>query len=100
MDALKATFPIISLTILLNQSYSISSGKRPVQTKHTNPREMRPVVTDAADGTKMYETGMPEEDLLSITPEDTTLFMRQIAADNTPMVTNYSSWTPQVQQCV
>ena len=100
MDALKAIFPIILLTILLNQSYSISSGKRPVRTKHTNPREMRPFVTDAADGIKMYETGMPEEDLLSITPEDTTLFMRQIAADNTSMVTNYSSWTPQVQQYV
>ena len=44
----------------------------------------------------MYETGMPEVDLLSITPEDTTLFTRQIAADNTSMVTNYSSWVPQV----
>ena len=50
----------------------------------------------AANGTKMYETGMPEVDLLSITPEDTTLFTRQIAADNTSMVTNYSSWLPQV----
>lgn len=61
---------------------------------------MTPVVTDAANGTKTYETGMPEEDLLSITPEDTTLFMRQVATDNTSMMTNYSSWTPQVHQCV
>lgn len=51
----------------------------------------------AANGTKVTETGMPEdsEDDSSITPEDTTLFMRQIAADNTSIVTNYSSWIPQ-----
>lgn len=61
---------------------------------------MTSVLPDAANGTKMYETGMPEEDLLSITPEDTTLFTRQIAADNTSMVTNYSSWVPQVRHCV
>lgn len=51
----------------------------------------------AANGTKVTETGMPEdsEDDSSITPEDTTLFLRQIAADNTSIVTNYSSWIPQ-----
>lgn len=51
----------------------------------------------AANGTQVTETGMPEdsEDDSSITPEDTTLFTRQIAADNTSMVTNYSSWIPQ-----
>lgn len=44
----------------------------------------------------MYHTGLPEPDLLSITPEVPTLFERQIAADNTSMVSNYTSWMPQV----
>ena len=51
----------------------------------------------AANGTTVTETGMPEEseDESSITPEDTTLFTRQVAADDTSMITNYSSWIPQ-----
>lgn len=55
------------------------------------------MVLPAANGTKVTETGMPEEDedQTSITPPDITLFMRQVAADNASMVTNYSSWIPQ-----
>ena len=49
-----------------------------------------------ANGTKVYTPGLPEEADLDITPEDPILFGRQIAADNTSMVTNYSSWVPQV----
>lgn len=49
-----------------------------------------------ANGTKVYETGVPGEVDLTITPEDPSLFARQVAADNTSMVTNYSSWVPQV----
>lgn len=51
----------------------------------------------AANGTKVTETGMPDEseDDSSITPEDTVLFMRQVAADNTSVVVDYSSWSPQ-----
>lgn len=51
----------------------------------------------AANGTKVTETGMPDEseDDSSITPEDTVLFTRQVAADNTSMVLDYSSWIPQ-----
>ena len=51
----------------------------------------------AANGTTVTETGMPEDskDASTITPEDTILFTRQVAADNTSMVGNYSSWIPQ-----
>lgn len=54
----------------------------------------------AANGTQVTETGMPDdsEDDSSITPEDTVLFTRQVAADNTSMVPDYSSWIPQASQ--
>ena len=54
-------------------------------------------VSAAAKGSKVTETGVPEEDEDegSSTPNDITLFMRQVASDNASMVTNYSSWVPQ-----
>ena len=50
------------------------------------------------NGSRMYTPGEPAVDLLEITPEDPILFSRVIAADNTSMVMNYSSWVPQVGQ--
>ena len=50
----------------------------------------------ADNGSTIYLTGRTEPDLESITPEVSNLFHRQLAGDNTTMVTNYSSWTPQV----
>ena len=50
------------------------------------------------NGSRMYTPGEPAVDLLEITPEDPILFSRVIAADNTSVVMNYSSWVPQVGQ--
>ena len=48
------------------------------------------------NGSRMYTPGHPAVELLEITPEAPILFSRVIAADNTSMVMNYSSWVPQV----
>ena len=50
----------------------------------------------AANQSAVYYTGLTVPDLLSITPEVPNLFNRQVAGDNTSMVSNYSSWVPQV----
>ena len=48
-----------------------------------------------SNGSRAYMTGVPDEVPETITPEVPTLFGRQLAADNTSMVTN-ASWVPQV----